>query len=314
MSEQVLTASPLVTVVVPVRDDPRVDELLRSLTHQDQAPPFEVIVALDGSSRTPRLPPGLPARLLRLDAAGPYAARNAAIRQARGPIVAMTDSDCICPPDWLASLAAEFREPTLLALQGGSRARSTSRLSAWVQREYERYVASHAGRGYRRFCNTRNFAIRTELARAYPFPERFIRGGDTMYGRLLEQAGAAIRYEPDWYIHHRHSRSRLAEGRKAFYEGRDGARWERLTGVNLFGPPPESTRGPGSWVLRHLPTRNPWRRAASVALLGLAVVLALASFIIPGEIGYRFFGRFRRASHLAGRLRGESAASSEAED
>jgi glycosyltransferase involved in cell wall biosynthesis len=311
MSEQVLAASPLVSVVVPVRDDPRVDELLRSLTRQDQAPPFEVIVALDGSRRTPAVPQNLDAHLLRLPRAGPYAARNAGIRKARGAVVALTDSDCVCPPGWLARLAAEFREPNLLALQGGSRARSTSRLSAWVQREYERYVASHAGRGYRRFCNTRNFAIRTELARAHPLPERFIRGGDTMYGRLLEQAGVVIRYEPDWHVNHDHPRSRAAEGRKAFHEGIDGARWERRTGAHLFGSPPEATRGPGSWLLRHLPPGRPARRSASIALLGTAAALAWASFVIPGEAGYRFFSRFRRACHLSGRLWGEAGSPEE---
>ena len=69
-----------VSVVVPVRDDPRVDDLLASLAAQQDAPPFEVLVALDGARREPRVPSGLPARLLRLPPQGPYAARNAAIR------------------------------------------------------------------------------------------------------------------------------------------------------------------------------------------------------------------------------------------
>jgi glycosyltransferase involved in cell wall biosynthesis len=311
MTRQEAADSPQVTVIVPVRDDPRVDQLLGSLARQQNPPPFEVLVALDGSRRTPTVPEGLDARLLHLPPAGPYAARNAAIGEARGAVVALTDSDCVCPPDWAARVAARFRDPSIQALQGGSRARRANRLSRWIQREYERYVASHAGAGYRRFCNTRNFAIRTEIARKHPLPERFIRGGDTMYGRFLEEAGVAIRYEPDWHVNHDHPRSRAAEGRKAFHEGLDGARWERRTGAHLFGSPPEGTRGPGSWLLRHLPPGRPARRTASIALLGTAAALAWASFVVPGEAGYRFFSRFRRACHLSGRLWGEAGSPEE---
>jgi glycosyltransferase involved in cell wall biosynthesis len=91
-----------VSVVVPVRDDPRVDGLLASLDAQRDAPEFEVLVAMDGSRREPRVPASLPARLLRLLARGPYPARNAAVREAKGEVLLFTDSDCLCPPDWNA--------------------------------------------------------------------------------------------------------------------------------------------------------------------------------------------------------------------
>ena len=80
-----------ISVVVPVRDDPRIDDLLDSFASQIGAPPFEVLVALDGARREPLVPASLPARLLRLPKRGPYAARNAAIREARGEILLFTD-------------------------------------------------------------------------------------------------------------------------------------------------------------------------------------------------------------------------------
>jgi len=295
-----------VSVVVPVRDDPRVDDLLASLAAQQDAPPFEVLVALDGARREPRVPSGLPARLLRLPPQGPYAARNAAIREAKGELLLLTDSDCLCPPHWVAAAARLFENESSEAVQGASRASEDSRLARLVQLEYDRYVESHARDGYRHFCNTRNFAIRSRIARKHPLPEDLPRGGDGVYGRRLERAGVSLRYEPGWWIAHRHPASRWDEGRRAFEQGRDGALWSRATGADLFresaaGP----ATGPGAWLLRRA-DGDLSRRALAAALLSTATALAVASAVLPGSAGAAAFSRFRRAAHLAGRLSGEA--------
>jgi len=298
-------SAPRVSVIVPVRNDQRVDGLLASLAAQQAAPPFEVLVALDGATRSPQVPMGLATRLLEGPPAGPYAARNRAVREARGEVVAFTDSDCLCPSDWVRLATARFEDPATLALQGASSPATASRLSLWIQREYERYVASHAALGFRRFCNTRNFAIRREIVLAAPLPEKFPRGGDGAYGVLLERAGIAIEYAPDWVIFHRHPRSRLAEARAAFEQGRLGAQW-RAEGFDLFGVPEHRDgAGPGGRLIRAAPTGTR-AHLASAAMLAVSAVLGAASAVLPGEAGYRAFSRFRRAAHLAGRLVGES--------
>src|SRR5262245_4332648 len=162
-----------ISVVVPVRDDRRIDDLLVSLAAQTDAPKFEVLVALDGSRREPRVPPGITVRLLALPPQGAYAARNAAIRLAQGDLVLLTDSDCVCPPDWLAISFRAFEDPSLTALQGASRAFANSRLSRLIQLEYDRMVDTLIDlidRGLCHFCNTRNFGIRASVARNLPFP------------------------------------------------------------------------------------------------------------------------------------------------
>lgn len=298
-----------VSVIVPVRDDPRADDLLASLGKQRGRPDFEVLVAMDGSTREPRVPPGLPARLLRLPHRGAYAARNSAIREAAGEVLLFSDSDCVVPPDWVRIAARLFEDPALEALQGASRSSDDSRLSRFIQLEYERYVKSHAAHGYRRFCNTRNFGIRAEIARRIPMPETFPLGGDGVYGRRLETAGISIRYDPNWWVAHRHRTSRFAEGRRAFDQGLNGTRWARATGLDLFdgrGAPAEG-RGAGASLLTAARNR-PVRRAASVALLPVAAALAAASASLPEGAAYRCFSLFRRACHLSGRLRGESEA------
>lgn len=297
-----------VSVVVPVRDDPLVDALLASLDAQRDAPEFEVLVALDGSRRRPQVPAALPARLLRLPARGPYPARNAAVREAKGEVLLFTDSDCLCPPDWIATAARLFEDATVMAVQGSSRASAESRLSRLIQLEYDRYVASHAAAGYRHFCNTRNFAIRADIARELPLPEALPRGGDAVYGWLLERRAVTIHYEPSWWVAHCHPASRWDEGRRAFAQGKNGALWGREPGLDLFGSGPADDSGwrrPGARLLFATRGRPVARRAASLALLPAAALFAALSAVLPGQAGAGAFGRFRRAAHLAGRLSGE---------
>lgn len=296
-----------VSVIVPVRDDPRIDDLLASLASQPGAPPFEVLVALDGARRDPLVPPALSdaVRLLRLPPAGPYVARNAAARQARGEILLFTDSDCVCPPDWVATAARFFEDAGTMALQGASRADDTSRLSRHLQLEHRRYVAGHAALGYSRFCNTRNFAIRAAIARELPLPEAFPRGGDGMYGFVLEKHGIPIRYEPACWVAHRYLTSRWQEGRRAFDQGKNGAFWIVSLGIDLFASDRGQVyEGPGVWLLARTHNRPAAQRAASLSLLPVAALFAGLSAVLPGDTGARAFSRFRRASHLAGRLHG----------
>jgi glycosyltransferase involved in cell wall biosynthesis len=294
-----------ISVIVPVRDDPRIDGLLASLASQDGAPPFEVLVALDGARREPLVSPSLSARLLRLPPRGPYPARNAAVREAKGEILLFTDSDCLCPPDWIATAARFFEDETAVAIQGASRAGDDSRLSRLIQLEYDRYVASHAALGYRRFCNTRNFAIRAAIARELPLPEALPRGGDGVYGGLLEKRGLAIRYEPGWWVTHRHPASRWDEGWCAFEQGKNGAFWAGKLDLDLFASVRgRAPRGPGTWLLSRSRSRPAAQRAASLALLPVAAFFAAMSVVLRGDAGAGAFNRFRRASHLAGRLYG----------
>jgi len=297
------------SVVVPVRHDARLTRLLASLSEQRDAPEFEVIVALDGARRPPTIPTSLRlrTRILELPPRGPYAARNAGAAAARGEVILFTDSDCVCPPDWLARADRELARPSVSALQGGSVAARDSRLSRWIQLEHERFVASHAATGFRRFCDTRSFAIRREVFSGHPFATERQRGADGAYGRSLEARGVSIRYEPEWAVIHDHARSRRSFAVRMFRQGQDGARWRRA-GLDLFGPD-ESSRGAhgaGARLLAIASGSRGLEGAASAALLGVSAVLGAATVALPYSAGRPVFDRFARAAHLAGRLAGES--------
>jgi GT2 family glycosyltransferase len=104
--------SPIVTVVIPTHHRPqRLARLLDALRSQDApAGSFRVVVVEDGAS--PPTEDLLDAELTRGElelevirnsvAEGPAKARNAGWRQARTPLIAFTDDDCVPVPAWLS--------------------------------------------------------------------------------------------------------------------------------------------------------------------------------------------------------------------
>jgi glycosyltransferase involved in cell wall biosynthesis len=115
-----------VSVVIPIRDRQR--ELTACLAAmQEQTFPakdFEILICDDGSIED--LKPGLAPFQLKLNLnylkqmpQGPAAARNLGIRNARAPIVAMTDSDTLPDREWLAQLVTALQaNPQAVAVEG----------------------------------------------------------------------------------------------------------------------------------------------------------------------------------------------------
>ena len=111
-SRQLDTQFIRVSVVVPTRD--RLIELkqcLTALSQQDfSKESYEVLICDDGSTMDVKslvlefAQGGGNWTYLRQTPKGPGAARNLGIKQARGTIVAMTDSDTLPAPDWLTKL------------------------------------------------------------------------------------------------------------------------------------------------------------------------------------------------------------------
>ncbi len=56
---------------------------------------------------------------------GSYAARNRALREARGEFLAFTDSDCIPDPGWLRAIEKSFEDPQVQVFLGPGGRRTT---------------------------------------------------------------------------------------------------------------------------------------------------------------------------------------------
>ncbi|MBX3278334.1 MAG: glycosyltransferase family 2 protein [Acidobacteria bacterium] len=120
-------SEPRVSVVIPCRNRPsEVRRALESVAAQDfPRDQFEVLLCDDGSEIDLRPAVehaqylGLDAHYLRQPPRGPAAARNLGIRNARGSIIAMTDSDTQPRPDWLGKLVAALdSHPEAVGVEG----------------------------------------------------------------------------------------------------------------------------------------------------------------------------------------------------
>jgi glycosyltransferase involved in cell wall biosynthesis len=176
------------SVVVPTRNGgEQLLEVIAALEAQRAAPEFEIVVADDGSTdgaprRLAARGSRRPLRILALPPRGPAAARNRAVREARGERIAFLGDDTLPAPDWLAEHERGFRarggEPSLAVLGytgWHSRIRVTPFLR-WLNEEGLQF-------GYARIEDPENvpfnffYTSNLSLARARlvdePFDERF---------------------------------------------------------------------------------------------------------------------------------------------
>jgi hypothetical protein len=287
--------------VIPVRNDPRVADVVGALQKQLPAD-SEIVVADDG---TPGMLPSLPGgrvRIVPVHRGDPGAARNEAVASSGGSILLFTDADVILPSAWIATAMALFEDPSVQAIQGNSRARGEKALASLLDREYGEFVQSHAATGFADLCDTRCFGMRREIFEQYPFEEAETYTEDAGLGRRLFEAGIRIRFAPEWEVEHHVRGSMHLELIR--FRGYASASQRRLlrTGLDLFrapgSPPP---RGPGADLLR-VALRFPFTaRVLSRGVWALARALGRASEISWGAPAPTFL-RARRAAMLSGRL------------
>jgi glycosyltransferase involved in cell wall biosynthesis len=110
-----------VSVVICTRERP--EDLARALdaVRQLTPPPSEILVIDNAptTNATREVVKGVPeARYVREDRRGLNAARNRALREARGDILAFTDDDAIPEATWLAGLIPNFNDPCVSVTTG----------------------------------------------------------------------------------------------------------------------------------------------------------------------------------------------------
>ena len=199
---------PEVTVIVPTRDRPEALARCLDALGSLQGRPYEIIVADDGSRESGRIAELVAAerlaRLLRREGNGPGAARNAAVRDARGAYVCFTDDDCEPAPDWAESLARRLESGSTIVggMTANGRPESSYVTAAeWIRRHLEEFTrARHPGHG---FLATNNLACRRELALELPFDEAYGAGGeDRDWCARAVAAGHELGFEPAAVVRH----------------------------------------------------------------------------------------------------------------
>lgn len=200
----------MISVIVPVYNTAQyLERVFAALLKQDYPQDaYELIFVDNGSSdnsiaileRFPQI------RLFREPERGSYAARNHGVREARGDILAFTDSDCYPVPGWLNAIVRSFSEPGAQVLLGP---RIPPVQDSWVRlvadyenKKAEIVCASSDPELY--FGYTNNMAVRrSAMERFGPFVHR-ARGSDTIFVRSVVEADScgAVAYCPDMAVQH----------------------------------------------------------------------------------------------------------------
>ena len=225
-----MTAPP-VSVAIVSRGRPQL--LLRCLTGVGQLcyPDFEIVVAADAAGRAALHETGWDNRvkLVAFDAANISAARNAAIAEAAGDIVAFIDDDAVPEPSWLDHLAAPFAEPGIAATGGyviGRNGISFQWTARAVDRHGRKIGLDHDGdapfapvlpEGFVTKTEGTNFAVRRDwLARLGGFDPAFrFYLDETDLNLRLAGLGGHTMIVPRAIVHHGYAASTRRAGDRA---------------------------------------------------------------------------------------------------
>jgi glycosyltransferase involved in cell wall biosynthesis len=128
------------SVIIPTFNGAlRIRHCLDALVTQTRGREVEILVVDDGSSdniaEVVACYPGV--RLIRQANAGPAAARNRGVAEARGTILLFTDDDCVPAANWLEAMLEPFREPEVIGAKGVYCTHQDSVVARFVQFEYE---------------------------------------------------------------------------------------------------------------------------------------------------------------------------------
>lgn len=189
-----------ISVIVPVFNDAaRLGLLLKALAKQTLPPEqWELLVVDNGSTDHPNevLAPFALARLLHESQPGSYAARNRALTEAKGEILAFTDADCLPEPDWLAQ-AVNYLDahPQVDAIGGAIRVFAQDPKRPSLAEAYEMAVAFPQRDYVQRlhYGATANMVTRRRcFDQIGPFDAGLKSGGDENWGQRLYAAGGQI--------------------------------------------------------------------------------------------------------------------------
>jgi GT2 family glycosyltransferase len=234
-------ARPAASILIPSSGRPETLELTLDALCRQTVPPseFEVIVVDDGA-----VPP-LAARLapyagrlspgsIRLEHAGPAAARNAAAKIARSRLLIFLDDDCVPGPGWLKAYLTAFAEAPDCALAGpisnglpeDNCAEAYHLIFGFL---YSRHVAQSGNPSGAPFVISANFAVPADLFSSIGgFDETFrLAAEDRMFSETWLHHGKTFRAAPEAIVYHHRPLTVSAFLKQQYRYGRGGLIFRR---------------------------------------------------------------------------------------
>jgi cellulose synthase/poly-beta-1,6-N-acetylglucosamine synthase-like glycosyltransferase len=256
-----------VTVIVPVRDDPRLEACLRAISAQDYPAELVDVLVVDNGSRSgveELIARYRDVRVVVEPLGGSYTARNTAVRVSTGTVLAFTDADCLPAPHWISSAVAGLaRGAGIVAGRIDVRVRDLDRPSpieayelvhAFPQETYVRRGGA---------CVTANLVTtRAVFDEVGPFVDDLRSGADIEWSQRANRAGHRTVYVPEAVVIHpaRTTFAQISGKFRRVMEGRIDR--DRLAGVTLPSWPPARAWVPPFGALgraRRHPSLRTWR-------------------------------------------------------
>jgi len=225
-----------ISVIIPFHNTGRtIGACIAGLRAQRFPPPqYEVIMidnnSTDGSAEIVKRNPWF--KLLQEKQQGSYAARNTGIKEARGDIIAFTDSDCVPAQNWLKTIAAAFVNPNISIVLGSNSLAGKSpflSLLAAYENEKNNYIFNSKIKEIY-FGRAGNMAVRKKLFQEVGLFAERARGSDTIFVRQCTERHScdAILYESQMQVEHREIASVRQQYKKFFIYGSSCGRYRHI--------------------------------------------------------------------------------------
>jgi glycosyltransferase involved in cell wall biosynthesis len=243
MSENLKTAAPLASIVVPFLNLANsVDQCIRSLLEQSSDGFTFEIIAVDNTSHDgtlARLQSFVPhIRVLQQTIPGAAAARNCGIRAARGRYVALIDGDCVADRQWLAALMARAQSLTENVILGGPiLPKDPDTLVAVFSRQLFDQRKAMTSPRFPYAASGNMLVSRSLLLHVGLFDETFLRSHDVDFSwRALKKCSAHFAFVPEARVLHENPRTLGELFREGMKHGKGQAnistRHSDLTGIS----------------------------------------------------------------------------------
>lgn len=143
-------------------------------------------------------------KLIEEEKPGSYAARNAALRIAKGTLVGFTDSDCIPDHDWIKNAVEIFKQDiSVHRLAGSVNIFYQKKKATWIELYDRVYGFNQEQNSKKGLSVTANmFTYRESFSLVGLFNEETMSGGDFEWAKRAQEKGLFIKFAPNVNVSH----------------------------------------------------------------------------------------------------------------
>ena len=200
---------PLVSINIPVHNGERtLRECLRAVLNQTYKNYEIIIVDNNSTDKTKNILEEFQKKNKKIKyiferKIGRGAARNAGIKNSSGEIIAMTDSDCIVPQNWIKEITEPIRSGKEMTVMGSEESIIDNYWTKNIQKANKNLIKSSLDGRYVCHLDTKNFAINSSLIKKRKFDVNLLALEDfELYLRLKKYS--KILFLQDIKVKHNH--------------------------------------------------------------------------------------------------------------